>query len=98
MSMNLHCEVPAINGRDWRVFDLWQTPTYITRMCLSLDENGDPDGGMEGVRRRYLIWLESLTIGRWDEHEIDDRYELKRNIEEHKEEILALENPQFYTV
>ena len=42
MSMNLGCDE----------MDLWQTPTYITDMCMSLDDNGNPDGGMEGVRKR----------------------------------------------
>lgn len=44
MSMNLHCDQ----------VQLWQTPTYITRMCYS---NGD--GGSNGILYRYSCWVRS---------------------------------------
>lgn len=86
MSMNLHCDE----------MDLWQTPTYITYMCMSLDDNGNPDGGMEGVRKRYLMWVRSRLNGVWHD---DEEYEIEKMIvQEHCEQVLALENPEFFIV
>lgn len=45
MSMNLH-----IDG-----FELWQTPTFITHMCLFYNKKSKSDGGREGVIRRYIF-------------------------------------------
>lgn len=47
MSINLHCEEATV----------WQTPTWVTEMCMSRGANGRPDGGWKGVLRRYKIWL-----------------------------------------
>jgi len=46
MSMNLHCNV----------FEVRQTPSYITEMVLSYNKDAVCDGGMEGVVRRYVAW------------------------------------------
>ena len=84
MGMNLHCDET----------DLWQTPTYITDMCMSLDDNGNPDGGMEGVRKRYLMWVRGRLNGAWrtkEDYEIEEMI-----VQEHCELVMALENPQFY--
>ena len=59
MSMNLHLS----EGEDGKEVCLWQTPTFITEMCLSYDSTGQPDGGMAGVLRRYVIWVRSHTNG-----------------------------------
>ena len=84
MSMNLHCDE----------MDLWQTPTYITYMSMSLDNNGNPDGGMEGVRKRYLMWVKSRLNGVWRDQE---EYEIeKMNVEEHCAQVMALEDPEFF--
>lgn len=84
MSMNLHCDE----------MDLWQTPTYITDMCMSFDNNGDPDGGMDGVRKRYLIWVRSRLNGVWRDNE---EYEIeKMNVDEHCKQVMSLNNPEFY--
>lgn len=49
MSMNLQCEQFEIPV---------QIPTCDTYLILSYNEEGDPDGGWEGVLRRYVLWLE----------------------------------------
>lgn len=86
MSMNLHC----------KELDLWQTPTHITYMCMSLDKKGNPDGGMEGVRKRYLYWVRSHTNGVW---KVPEQYEeMKSNVKEHCEAVLKLKNPDFYSM
>jgi len=83
MSMNLHCDK----------LTLWQTPTYITYMCMSYDENGEPDGGNEGVRRRYAIWVRSTLNGAWSDPEDYDW--TRERVEEHLEELDALVDPEF---
>jgi len=37
-------------------FEVYQTPTYITELILSRNEDGEYDGGMKGVARRYVSW------------------------------------------
>ena len=86
MSLNLHCDQ----------IDLWQTPTYITQMCMSMNNNREPDGGMEAVRRRYLMWVGSHTNGHWKNHE--DFEAMKQRVEEHINKVLAIKNPEFYIV
>jgi len=86
MSMNLHCDG----------IDLWQTPTYITYMCMSFDRDGNPDGGMEGVRKRYLIWVRSHLDGVWRD---EKQYEFeKMNVDRHCAQVMALENPEFFCI
>lgn len=87
MSMNLHLEG----------LDLWQTPTFITYMCMSYnDETSEPDGGQEGVRKRYLIWVESHTDGVWSDPEDLEYIQLK--IKEHKEKVLSVKDLEFYVL
>jgi hypothetical protein len=89
MSMNLTLHA----GEDGPQIDIWQTPTFITLMCLSYNpETKEPDGGQEGVRRRYLEWVESHLTGVWE----DDEFELqKERVEEHTKLINSVENPYF---
>ena len=87
MSMNLHME-----GVDL----MPQTPTHITYMCLSYNEEGKPDGGMEGVRRRFLLWLKGTLDGGWDDQEL-----LKTHsdfVAKKTQEVLAVTNPIFYAI
>lgn len=74
--------------------DLWQTPTHITMMCLSYDPvTGEPDGGHEGVRRRYLEWVESHCNGVWKD---EDALEwTKERIKNHKYAVMSVVNPVF---
>lgn len=84
MSMNLHCE-----GEE-----LFQTPTYITNMCMSLKENGKPAGGMKAVRYRYLLWLEDRLLSG-----ILTKQERLYNCEiftGQRDALMALKKPKFY--
>lgn len=56
MSMNLYVRDETNN----QTFPLWQTPTYVTRMCLW--PNGSP---AKDVAERYLFWVASQTNGTW---------------------------------
>ena len=77
MSMNLQLEG----------FELWQTPTYITNMCMSLDHQGEPDGGHDAVTKRYIFWVKQHTNGVW---ESDKEYEMvKENVTSHIKELLS---------
>lgn len=51
MSMNLH----VVNHNP--PVQLFQTPTWISYLIYSADEDGNPHGGMEAVRERYIMWL-----------------------------------------
>jgi hypothetical protein len=74
--------------------DLWQTPTFITWMCLSYNpETKQPDGGDEGVRRRYVEWVKSHTNGKWESSE-DLEYMTER-INDHLSIIQKVKNPEF---
>jgi hypothetical protein len=82
--MNLTLEV---NGRD---VELWQTPTYITYMCL-MDANGKYSTKTELLEAKravhcYLTWINSTTNGVWDssqEHE-----EARATVNRHVKEVL----------
>ena len=81
-----HC-----NGTEIR---LWVTPSWVTDICLSIDPTtGTPDGGMDGVRRRYLLWLDSQR--RQPMPNPEGVAMLHRSIAEHKALIQALPNPHF---
>ena len=52
MSINLHCNK----------VDLWQTPTYVTYMCLMTPKGVEDAKGAEAVRalKCYVEWAGSL--------------------------------------
>ena len=78
MSLNLTLH----EGPNGPQVDLYQTPTCITFSCLSYDPlTNEPDGGQEGVRKRYLLWLRS-------------RYE-QETLMEHERKILLVKDPYF---
>lgn len=70
MSMNLYCDE----------IELYQTPTYITYMCLSYNKRGRPDGGWKGVLKRYKVWV-CNRVNSWPTQE--DYDEWQRNIDTH---------------
>ena len=82
--MNLTLEV---NGRD---VELWQTPTYITYMCL-MDADGKCSTKTELLEAKraiycYLTWINSTTNGVWassQEHEA-----ARANVNRHVKEVL----------
>lgn len=64
---------------------LWQTPTYITDMCLY-----PPDSPKEDVFRRYCFWVRSLSNGVWNNKEdLDYRIQDIRNHIKEVEEFLS---------
>ena len=95
MSMNLGC----------KEIELWQTPTHITYMCLSIQKHGGwPDGGWEGVRYRYIEWLKSQADGLWSDDprhgnrrgshkEYDERNDF---IKKHIKELMAAKSLTFF--
>lgn len=93
MSVNLYLQ----DGPDGPETDLWQTPTHITNMCLSINPaDGEPDGGHEAVRRRYLHWVDSELNGVYQSEE--DMNWLRKKIADHKSEVLSVKNPHFYCI
>ena len=87
MNLTLH------DGEDGPEVELWQTPTFITWMCLSYNPEQEPDGGHEGVRRRYLEWVKSNLGGVWEDK--DDFEYLKERIEKHTKLIESVKDPYF---
>ena len=80
MSTNLYCNCKGVK--------LYQTPTHITRLIMSINpDTEEPDGGNAGVRRRYFHWLDYNNVGPWKSNE--ERLEDEARIIEHKAEILA---------
>lgn len=91
MSINLHLE--DTSGRKRKSVSLWQTPTWVTNICLSLDASGQPHGGMPAVRERYIIWVESHSDGVWKSSE--DLGFMRDRIREHVAEVRAVNSPWF---
>jgi hypothetical protein len=62
-------------------FELWQTPTHISNMCV---QGRDPD--WEDIRDRYFLWVDATTNGSWEEGELEAQCEL---VKEHKQDVNA---------
>lgn len=74
--------------------ELWQTLTWVTLICLSYNPTtNEPDGGHEGVRRRYLHWVESQANSVWKDPE--DLANIHDKIREHRETVIAVNDPYF---
>lgn len=91
MSTNLHLNA----GKNGPPVELWQTPTWVTYMCMSYNNKGKPDGGMEGVMRRYIMWVESHPEQRTDGWKREDLEYLWDRIKEHVSQLKELKNPHF---
>jgi hypothetical protein len=90
MSMNLTL-YDNDTGQD---IELWQTPSYITWMCLSYNpETKEPDGGHEGVRRRYIEWVKSHVNGVWKD--VEELHHETLRTWDHIKEINKVKNPTF---
>jgi len=90
MSTNLYLS----EGEEGPEISLWHTPTWITDLCLSYDKNGVPDGGMEGVMRRYEIWVRSYQNGVWKTKE--DLDAMCERVNAHLKEIQTVKDPFFW--
>jgi hypothetical protein len=77
--MNLHCEQ----------MDLWQTPTYITYMCIS-----NNNGGWKGIKHRYSLWVKHHSNGVWEDAE-DHNYMLER-IKDHLDKLNSFKKLDFF--
>jgi len=89
MSMNLYLS----EGEEGPEIRLWQTPTFVTEMCLSY-KDGHPDGGMEGVLRRYQIWVRSHADGIWNSKE--ELEMMRARVRSHIDEIQDVKDPFFW--
>lgn len=87
MSLNLHLEYKSNN------FELWQTPSYITSMCLTpeSDSNGN-------IAERYMHWVQSHTNGVWTSKDDLDymRDRVNSHIRELKSFLKKYPNAKFY--
>ena len=81
MSLNLHC----------KEVKLWQTPTYITKMCYY--KYGGIRDDWRNIKYRYIFYIESHLDGVW-ESEIDYKY-MKNNIRKHIKELNKFEKLTF---
>ena len=90
MSLNLTLN----EGKNGPEIPLWQTPTWFTMACLSHNPETDEfDGGHNGVRRRYIKWVESHTSGVWKNSE--DLKREKERVESHTKLINSINEPCF---
>ena len=90
MSLNLTLH----NGKDGPQIPLWQTPTWVTFICLSYNpETNEPDGGHEAVRRRYNQWVNQLTDGVWNS--IEDLECKRERVKEHLDLVNSVIDPHF---
>jgi len=93
MSWNLY--VKENGGKE---LSLLQTPSYITQLCLSYNAKGKPDGGPEGVRNRYILWVKHLTQEQFNQacNDPEEQKRVSGFAKEHIEQVKALKNPRFY--
>ncbi len=90
MSLNLTLR----NGKDGPQIPLWQTPTWVTFICLSYNpETNESDGGHEAVRRRYCQWVNQHTDGVWSS--VEDLEHERERVKEHLDLVNSVSNPYF---
>ena len=86
MSMNLHTDK----------LDLWQTPTWVTRVCLyTVNEVGETViDTWQSVRFRYAEWVKHSLNGVWDD---DAAYaQQKALVKDHLDALYALGKVEFW--
>ena len=88
MSMNLHAEDE--NGRE---IELWQTPTWVTYMCIdSWKQNGSGKNSnplqrkWKDTRKLYLEWVRSRTQGVWKSTE--EYEDMRDTVKLHVDEVM----------
>lgn len=97
MSMNLHCNK----------MQLWQTPTWVTYMCLITDKGFKPEVKGKQARaaaNRYMEWVRGLTDGAWGNSpnakgSKEDLEHLRLSIRNHLEtlqQLMCLEDFKIY--
>jgi hypothetical protein len=86
MSMNLHTDK----------IDLWQTPTWVTKVCLYTEtaEGKRVQDKWHATRFRYAEWVRSSLTGVWDD---DAAYEhQKALVKDHLDALYALGEIEFW--
>lgn len=78
MSFNLECDQ----------MDLWQTPTHITFMCYS-----NEDGGWEGIKYRYIQWVEHHSDGVYETAE--DANDAREIVKDHIDKLNSFNKLDF---
>ena len=75
--------------------ELWQTPTWVTYMCLYTEnaEGVRREDEWPAVRYRYARWVESRMNGVWDD--VTAHEEMRRRVREHLAELYAVGELKF---
>jgi hypothetical protein len=95
MSMNL-----AVKFGKYR-FDLWQTPTYITYMCIGNKTTSKLNGARaKEALERYIIWAESTLNGVWDsEEELEfNRFAVAQHVAELRTEMTTAKSIMVFVI
>jgi len=87
MSMNLYAET-----KDQKNFELWQTPTWITHLCLTNHKRGQRK--WKDTRYLYEQWVKSHSQGVWESPE--EYQEMVNSIDEHLYELHLQGKLNFY--
>jgi len=82
MSMNLHADE----------MELWQTPSWVTEVCLFKDDSKTPDN-WKSVRFRYARWVQSRLNGVHDTESLKD---LEQEVEDHLKTLYSFERLHFW--
>ena len=79
MSMNLHIEV------DGEELEIYQTPTYITKMCLAPNKHGKVSKSR--AINAYLEYVRSKANGVYETAE--EAKEEKQKVNDHIDEVMS---------
>ncbi len=95
MSMNLHVE----DDTGYEI-DLWQTPTWVTDMCLfswKINKEGyRQQRKWEDTLIIYLDWVRSHSQGRWDS--VEESQDMQDRISSHVKELNEAGVLKFYSM
>ncbi len=89
MSMNLYVET-----EDGKEINLWQTPTWVTDMCLI--NHKQKYRKWKDTRYLYLEWVKSHTQGRWDSTEEAD--DMRSRVQGQINALTDVGKLKFYTM
>lgn len=78
--------------------ELWQTPTWITHMCLyTINEEGKQViDNWRATRFRYAEWVKKSLNGVWDDDA--DRKQQAALVKDHLDALYALGEVEFYEI
>ncbi len=87
--MNLHVET-----KDGKEIDLWQTPTWVTDMCLI--NHKQESRKWKDTRHLYLEWVKSRTQGVWDS--IEEAEDMRERVQEQIDDLTDVGKLKFYAI